>query len=157
MRFVEWLVGPEAAGEGKTTHLLPRWIWLRALGLIYFSAFYPFLFQIKGLIGPEGISPAGQYLVRVKEYFPGIKAAWFAPTLFWFGSSDRALMIVCWVGIAASLAVIFNLWPRLSLFVCLVCFFPSSPLVRSFLPINQTGCCWKRDSFPCFSRRRACV
>ncbi|HKE31500.1 MAG TPA: lipase maturation factor family protein [Candidatus Angelobacter sp.] len=139
MRFVEWLVGPEAAGEGKTTHLLPRWLFLRALGLIYFSAFYPFLFQIKGLIGPEGISPAGQYLVRVKEYFPGIKAAWFAPTLFWFGSSDRALMIVCWVGIAASLAVIFNLWPRLSLFVCLVCFLSIIAAGQEFSSYQSDG------------------
>ena len=139
MRFVEWLVGPEAAGEGKTTHLLPRWIWLRALGLIYFSAFYPFLFQIKGLIGPQGISPAGEYLVRVKEYFPGIKALWFAPTLFWFGSSDRALMIVCWVGIAASLAVIFNLWPRLSLFICLICFLSIIAAAQEFSSYQSDG------------------
>src|SRR5215467_1564533 len=139
MRFVEWLVGPEAASEGKTTHLLPRWLFLRALGLIYFSAFYPFLFQIKGLIGPQGISPAGEYLGRVKEYLPGIKAAWFAPTLFWFGSSDRALMIVCWVGIAASLAVIFNLWPRLSLFVCLVCFLSIIAAGQEFSSYQSDG------------------
>ncbi len=36
----------------------PRWIFLRALGAIFFSAFYSLWFQIHGLIGPNGISPA---------------------------------------------------------------------------------------------------
>jgi hypothetical protein len=39
--------------------LWPRWIWLRALGLIFLSAFYSLAFQIDGLIGPRGILPAG--------------------------------------------------------------------------------------------------
>src|SRR5262249_51628387 len=97
MRVLDWLLGPEAAGEGKTTHLLSRWIFLRALGLIYFSAFYSFLFQVKGLIGPQGILPAGDYLLRVKESFTGLEGIWFAPTVLWMGASDRALMIVCWL------------------------------------------------------------
>jgi hypothetical protein len=122
MRLLEWLLGPEAAGEGETTHLLPRWIVLRALGLIYFSAFYSYLFQIKGLIGPQGILPASEFLPQAKEAFGGIKAVWYAPTLLWFGTGDRALMFICWLGIAASLAVICNLWPRMSLFICLICF-----------------------------------
>ena len=45
--------------------LWPRWLWLRALGLIFFSAFYSLAFQIHGLIGPRGILPAGQYLDAV--------------------------------------------------------------------------------------------
>ncbi|HEY6253318.1 MAG TPA: lipase maturation factor family protein [Candidatus Angelobacter sp.] len=139
MRVLEWLVGPEAAGEGKTTHLLPRWIFLRALGLIYFSAFYSFLFQIKGLFGSQGILPVREYLPAVKQYYPGIKAIWFAPTLFWFGSSDHALMIVCWLGIAASLAVVFNLWPRLSLVVCLVCFLSFISTAQEFSSYQSDG------------------
>jgi len=35
---------------------------LRALGLIFLSAFYSLAFQIHGLVGPRGIEPAGQYL-----------------------------------------------------------------------------------------------
>src|SRR5215469_14462684 len=117
MQVLEWMLGPEAPSKGKTTHLLPRWIVLRALGLIYFSAFYSYFFQIKGLIGPEGILPAAEYLHRVKAALSPVQALWYAPTLLWMGSSDRALMIVCWLGIAASIAVVFNLWPRLSLFL----------------------------------------
>src|SRR5262249_56521007 len=59
--------------------------------------------------------------------------------LFWFGSSDRALMIVCWVGIAASLAVIFNLWPRLSLFICLICFFSIIAAAQEFSSFQSDG------------------
>ena len=139
MRVLEWLLGPEAAGEGKTTHLLPRWIVLRGLGLIYFSAFYSYLFQIKGLIGPQGILPAAEFLPRVKEALGGVQGVWYAPTLFWFGSSDRALMIVCWLGIAASLAVFFNLWPRMSLFICWLCFLSFVAAGQEFSSYQSDG------------------
>lgn len=139
MQILEWLLGPEAAGEGKTTHLLPRWIVLRGLGLIYFSAFYSFLFQVKGLIGPQGILPVGEYLPQVKETFSGLQAIWFAPTVFWMGTSDRTLMIVCWLGIVASVAVVFNLWPRVSLLVCLVCFLSFIAAAQEFSSYQSDG------------------
>ena len=47
--------------------LVPRWIFLRALAAIYFSAFFSLLFQIKGLIGPDGILPAQEYLAAVAQ------------------------------------------------------------------------------------------
>src|SRR5215831_457978 len=47
--------------------LWPRWIWLRALGLIFLSAFYSLAFQITGLIGTRGILPAGAYLVQLRQ------------------------------------------------------------------------------------------
>ena len=50
--------------RGDPGHLWPRWLWLRALGLIFFSAFYSWFFQIRGLIGPEGILPAGPWLAK---------------------------------------------------------------------------------------------
>ena len=53
------------SSRGAGNSILARWIFLRALALIYFSAFFSLLFQIKGLIGPEGILPAGQYLAAV--------------------------------------------------------------------------------------------
>src|SRR5579863_10051423 len=96
---------------GARNAVLARWIFLRALGLIYLSAFYSLLFQIKGLIGPNGILPAGDYLAVVSTAMHGLRF-WSAPTLFWISSSDRAMAIVCWVGLAASLLVICNVWPR---------------------------------------------
>jgi hypothetical protein len=138
-RFFEWLLGPEAAGEGKTTHLIPRWIFLRGLGVIYFSAFYSYLFQVKGLIGPQGILPAGEYLHQIGGALHGIEALWYAPTLLWLGSSDRALMVVCWLGIIASFALIFNLWPRLALFLCLICFLSFVAAGQEFSSYQSDG------------------
>jgi hypothetical protein len=69
----QWLLGPEPMDQKHPGHLWPRWIFLRCLGLIYFSAFYSLLFQIKGLIGPDGILPATDYLKAVASAFPVMK------------------------------------------------------------------------------------
>ena len=138
-KLIPWLLGSEAVTEDKNTHLLPRWIFLRALGLIYFSAFYSLLFQIKGLIGPTGILPTGEYLSVVPKYFPGIKQFWFAPTLLWFSSGNHALMVMCWVGLLASIAVIFNLWPRAALATCFVCFLSFVAAAQDFSSYQSDG------------------
>lgn len=112
---------------------------MRALGLIYFSAFYSLLFQIKGLIGPEGILPARDYLGAIAQYYPGIIKFWFAPTLLWLSSGSHAVMVICWFGVAASLAVVFNLWPRASLLICLVCFLSFVSAARDFSGYQSDG------------------
>jgi hypothetical protein len=107
--------------QGVPDHHISRWIFLRALGLIYFSAFYSLLFQIRGLMGPRGILPADQYLAAVARGFGPLRF-WYAPTLLWFSSGSHMLMAICWVGIVASLLVAVNIWPRVMLAVCFVCF-----------------------------------
>lgn len=107
--------------QGVSDRHIARWIFLRALGLIYFSAFFSLVFQIRGLIGPQGILPAGQYLAAVGRGMGGLRF-WFAPTLLWFSSGSDMLMALCWVGIVASLLVVANIWPRAMLIVCFVCF-----------------------------------
>ncbi|HEY3768120.1 MAG TPA: lipase maturation factor family protein, partial [Candidatus Angelobacter sp.] len=138
-KTAEWLLGPQAPAEGPRTHLLPRWIFLRALGLIYFSAFYSLIFQIKGLIGPRGILPAGEYLADVTNYYSGPQRFWFAPTLLWFGSSNHALMLICWLGLFASVAVILNLWPRGSLAICFACFLSFVAAAQDFSGYQSDG------------------
>jgi hypothetical protein len=107
--------------QGAPDHQISRWLFLRALGLIYFSAFYSLIFQIRGLMGPDGILPAGQYLDAIARGLGGLRF-WFAPTLLWFSSGPHMLMALCWVGTAASLLVTVNVWPRGMLMVCFVCF-----------------------------------
>jgi lipase maturation factor 1 len=102
--------------------LLPRWIFLRALGLIYFSAFYSLLFQIEGLIGPDGVLPAGQYLGTVAQSTAGVARYWYAPSLFWISSSSQALLALCWIGIIASILLVLDIWPRGTLTICFLCF-----------------------------------
>src|SRR6202167_2887608 len=96
----DWILGPEPVTPERPGHLMPRWIFLRALALIYLSAFYSLLFQIKGLIGPEGILPAHKYLDAVAEAFGPNRCFWFAPTLFWYSNSSAMLMAVTWIGLA---------------------------------------------------------
>src|ERR1700721_2162509 len=96
---VKWLLGPEPITEKRPGHLWPRWIFLRALGLIYFSADY---------------LQAMHAALELRSY-------WSAPSLLWFGASNGALMTLCWVGLVASLLVTLNLWPRASLLVCFLC------------------------------------
>ncbi len=116
--ILRWLFDGRRGPRGR---VLPRWIFLRALALIYFSAFYSLLFQIKGLIGPEGILPAQQYLAAIAQQI-GIERYWYAPSLYWISASSTALMAITWMGLLASVAAFCNLWPRLSFFVCFVCF-----------------------------------
>jgi len=137
---VLWLLGPEVppgdrSGRG---HLWARWIFLRALALIYLSAFYSFFFQIKGLIGPNGILPAHEYLQAVGSQLHSVRC-WFAPTLLWFASSDRALMAICWLGIIASLLAFFNVWPRVSLAICFVCFLSFIAGAQDFAGYQSDG------------------
>ena len=115
---VRWLFDSR---HGAADRLIPRWIFLRALALWYFSAFYSLLFQIKGLMGPQGVLPAEQYLAAVARALGGTRY-WFAPTLFWLSSSSRMLMAVMMVGLIASVVAFLNFWPRLSFLVCFVCF-----------------------------------
>jgi hypothetical protein len=106
---------------GASDRLIPRWLFLRALALIYFSAFYSLLFQIKGLIGPTGIMPAREYLAAVTEEM-GLLRYWYAPSLYWINSSSAFLIAVTWLGLIGSVAALFNLWPRLTFSICFVSF-----------------------------------
>ena len=133
-----WLLGPEPTDQKHPGHLWPRWIFLRCLGLIYFSAFYSLLFQIKGLIGPDGILPASDYLQAVASALPAQKF-WFAPTLFWFSASDRALIAFCWLGVVASILVVLNIWPRASLLVCFACFLSFVCAAQDFSNYQSDG------------------
>ncbi len=135
----DWLLGQEAPAESPRTHLLPRWIFLRCLGVIYFSAFYSLLFQIKGMIGPNGILPAASYLQDVANYYPGLQRFWFAPTLLWIGAGNHALMLITWVGLIASVAVVLNLWPRITLAICLVCFLSFVAAAQDFSSFQSDG------------------
>src|ERR1700681_1135433 len=116
--IVRWWAGPGPAGPPG--HLVSRWLFLRALGVIYFSAFFSLLFQIRGLLGPTGILPAAEYLRAVTNSI-GFARFWFAPTLLWFSSSSLMLMAICWIGLIASVLLTINIFPRGMLLLCFIC------------------------------------
>ena len=134
-KLVHWLFDSQA---GARNVLLPRWIFLRALAAIYFSAFFSLMFQIQGLIGPRGILPAQQYLAEVQSGVGPLRF-WFAPTLFWLSSGSHMTMAVVWLGLIASLAALVNAWPRLSFFVCFICFLSFVTAADAFSSYQSDG------------------
>jgi len=137
VRFaIPWLFDSE---HGASDRLLPRWLFLRALGAIYFSAFFSLVFQIRGLIGPQGILPAPEYLRAVAHSFGYSRGLWYAPTLLWLSSNGHMLSALCWVGMAASLLLVANLWPRGMLVICFVCFLSFVSAAQDFSSYQSDG------------------
>jgi hypothetical protein len=114
-------------------------LFLRALGAIYFSAFFSLLFQIRGLIGPHGILPASLYLQAVAHYFHSWQRVWYAPTLLWFSSQSGTLDALCWVGMIAAVLLFLNLWPRGTLGICFVCFLSFISAAQDFSSYQSDG------------------
>jgi len=133
---IRWLFDSE---RGPRDRLAPRWVFLRALGGIYFSAFFSLAFQIRGLIGPEGILPADQYLQAVRHSLGYTSGSWYAPTLLWLSSGPHMLTGLCWVGMAASILLVVNLWPRGMLAVCFVCFLSFVSAAQDFSGYQSDG------------------
>jgi hypothetical protein len=133
---ISWIFDSPTTGP---TRLMPRWLFLRALGLIYFSAFFSLVFQIRGLIGPLGILPAGSYLQAVADALGHWQRIWYAPTLLWWSSGNGMLIALCWAGMAASLLLVLNVWPRCMLVICFVCFLSFVSAAQDFSGYQSDG------------------
>lgn len=133
---IGWLFGTQ---RGASDRLIPRWLFLRGLGLIYFSAFFSLIFQIYGLIGSTGILPAGNYLHEVSQSLGHWQRFWYAPTLLWWSSDSAMLSALCWAGMIASLLLVLNFWPRGMLTICLVCFLSFIGAAQDFSSYQSDG------------------
>jgi hypothetical protein len=125
------------SAHGAKNHIVARWLFLRTLGIIYFSAFFALLFQARGLIGYRGILPVGDFLQAVRSL--GVLRFWYAPTLLWLSSGDRMLMTLCWIGLIASLLLIANIWPRVMLLACFLCFLSFVSAAQDFSSYQSDG------------------
>jgi predicted DCC family thiol-disulfide oxidoreductase YuxK len=95
---------------------LVSFLFLRLFGLIYLSAFISFAVQAQGLIGSHGILPLAELVDAVASRY-GPERFFLMPMVFWLDASDFAIQAVCWAGAGFSLLLVFNLLPRLSLFL----------------------------------------
>lgn len=87
--------------DGRNRYATGTWLFLRALAVIHFIAFGSLWLQLEGLIGPQGVLPAGGYLSAVREHLGG--TAWAQlPTLFWWLGTDTALHAVCALGLLSA-------------------------------------------------------
>jgi len=95
---------------------LVSFLFLRLFGLIYLSAFVSFAVQAQGLIGSHGILPVADLVDAVASRY-GPERFFLMPMAFWVNASDFAIQAVCWAGAGLSILLVFNLLPRLSLFL----------------------------------------
>jgi hypothetical protein len=105
-----------------TTYLWPRWLILRAVGLVYVVIFSGILKEGQLLAGPTGLAPLADFLAQLSAAVPHRIAAFLqAPSLFWLSSGSGMISLVTAVGLAAAIALVLNFSPRIALLTCWVC------------------------------------
>src|SRR2546423_12265839 len=105
--FSRWLVG---GADGKSSYELTRWVFLRALGVVYLIAFLSLWPQLRGLIGPQGILPAQDLLAAARRQLGGERFH-LVPTLFWIDGGPTALHLARALGAGCSGLLIPNVAP----------------------------------------------
>jgi lipase maturation factor 1 len=104
---------------GPPRYDLVAFLFLRLFGLIYLSAFVSFGVQAQGLIGSHGILPLADMVDAVASRV-GRERFFLMPMVFWWNASDFAIHAVCWAGAGLLLLLVFNVLPRVSLFLIYV-------------------------------------
>src|SRR5437870_5752356 len=133
------MTDPRSLDKSADSYLWARWLFLRALGLIFFSAFYSLAFQIHGLIGERGVLPADYYLHQVSSQLGQLEGVWFAPTLFWINASDFALTLVVVAGLIASILLVFNFRPKWTIALCTLVFLSCIGALQDFSSYQSDG------------------
>lgn len=124
-----WVTG---AWGGGSTYALSRWVFLRAVGIIYLVAFLSLWVQVKGLIGTHGILPAHEYLDALRGIL-GPERYRVAPTIFWAGASDTALQVACAAGAAAASLVVCDVLPAPALLISWALYLSFETVGQDFL------------------------
>ncbi|MGA2029809.1 MAG: lipase maturation factor family protein [Verrucomicrobiota bacterium] len=118
-------------------YFLTRWVFLRALGVIYLIAFVSLWTQINGLIGHNGILPTDQFMSDVKQQCDaqgiGLERFHLLPTLCWFDSSDSFLNFQCAAGIAFAILLIVGVAPASCLALLWLFYLSLATVGRDFL------------------------
>jgi hypothetical protein len=115
-----WLRMKDFAGlGGDATYLWPRWLVLRAVGLVFIVVFGGIIEEGQVLVGPHGLTPLAEILAGLHERYPHAIVAFLrAPGLFWAGAGAGMIAAAAWGGLVAAVALVLNLWPRMALFGC---------------------------------------
>jgi hypothetical protein len=69
----------------------------------------------------------------------GASRFWDVPTLFWLRSDPRALLLVAWLGLIASILLVLNFWPRGMIFLCLAAFLSFISALQTFSSYQSDG------------------
>jgi lipase maturation factor 1 len=82
---------------------------------VYLCAFWSLGVQVRGLFGHAGILPVTEFLANASRWIAaqdaGSSKLLALPTIFWFASSDAALVGACVAGVAGSIALLAGIAP----------------------------------------------
>jgi lipase maturation factor 1 len=96
--------------------VISRWLFLRLLGFVYFAAFASLCVQVKGLMGSQGILPAGDFVDGIPKSYGWLRFV-YLPTLFWLHAGDVFLGRMCIIGMLLSGLLVLGIAPALVLFI----------------------------------------
>src|SRR5262249_14122451 len=116
--------------DGLPGYWYSRFVFERALALIYLVAFLCAANQFVPLLGEHGLMPAARFVryVSFRE----------SPSLFFFAPSDAAFRGVAWLGVTLAVAAFFGLADRRSTLVAALVWVALWLLYLSFVNVGQT-------------------
>lgn len=94
------------------THRWMFFIIVKGVGLVYFIAFISLLSQVKGLYLSDGILPIASYISRFESI------SWFQWPHIFLSTQDSYLWNVLWVGLGASICLVFGILPLVMGVIC---------------------------------------
>jgi len=83
-------------------------VFLRALAVVWFIAFASFWWQLRGLVGPNGVLPAQPFLDAIAKEL-GEHRWWQTPTLCWIFGAGWFLHALCLGGLLLSVALFLRI------------------------------------------------
>jgi hypothetical protein len=100
--------GLSLKGSSATqTYWLTRFVLLRGMGFVYLAAFLSAAWQTIPLFGETGLAPISKFVLETRG-----DSVWQAflnnPSLFYFSSSDLALLLVAWLGVILAAIVLLG-------------------------------------------------
>ena len=116
--------------DGVSGYWYSRFVFERALALIYLVAFLCAANQFVPLFGEHGLMPAWRFM----RYVP-FRAS---PSLFYFAQSDAAFRAAAWLGVALSCVAFLGVVDRLHAFAPTLVWFVLWLLYLSFVNVGQT-------------------
>ncbi len=116
--------------KGSADYWLPRLVFQRGLGLIYFIAFLIAINQWKPLLGEHGLLPVPLFVKRV----PFRRM----PSIFFLFPNDSAFTMAAWIGLALSCVVLAGLSERYGTWVSALIWFLLWAIYLSFVHVGQT-------------------
>src|SRR5215469_17804449 len=109
---------------------IPRLLFQRGLGLVYFIAFLVALNQFRALLGEHGLQPVPLFVKQV-----GFTDS---PSLFVFVPKDWAFATASWAGLAVSIAAVAGFTERFATPVSMTAWGLMWLLYISFVNVGQT-------------------